>query len=532
MADFLLGYLNFSEEGTPVNNIHKYFSNWAGYINDTWRAKRNFTVDVGLRYEYQTQPHDNPPYYTEPMTQNGAFTGIIAVANGSNGQISSAVIPGSLSTVPAGSITTCRAVGLPDNCLISQKTNLQPRIGFAWQLQPKTVVRGAFGTFYESLEGDAVTESCEGFPLILLTETATLTKPPVAGTLPLLSMNNPFSAGSAPAPTYNNCAPPNRKLPLSYQWNVTAERALMANTTLSVGYVASTNRHLDQTRLSGGPLVLNVPQPMGVVLAPGQTLQRPFPTYTNVSLFTDTSNSNYESLQVVLKRRFSGGLGLSADYTYAKSLVYVNHLSDPFNFRLDRGPDRNDLTHVFVISPIWQLPFGQGQRWATGKVANQFVGGWQLSAIMGLHSGFPFTPTLAGDDLLNSSGTDPQNRPNRTCNGQLSNRTALAWFNTSCFSTPVEPTTAGAALLPGNSGIYILRGPRSFSTDLGLSKTFPISERVNLEFRAESFNVFNHPVLGLPGASLNAFSGSPTAPEITSTDSLPRIMQFALKLHF
>jgi hypothetical protein len=151
-ADFLLGDLASSLKGTPVQTIHKYNSNRAPYANDSWRVRRDLTVNVGLRYEYQTRIHASPPFYSAPIIENNQFTGMIAVANESNGTISPLVLPGALDLIP-GSVETCRQAGLPDNCQISQKNGWQPRFGFAWQAHSATVLRGGFGVYWGQFKG-------------------------------------------------------------------------------------------------------------------------------------------------------------------------------------------------------------------------------------------------------------------------------------------------------------------------------------------------------------------------------------------
>ena len=530
-ADFLLGDLAIAERGTPIPPIHKYFSNWAGFVNDTWRVHKAFTISLGLRYEYQTRFHASPPFYTQPIIQNNQFTGMIAVANSSNGDIPPDLLPGALALIP-GSVETCRAAGLPDNCLISQKNNWQPRVGFAWQANSKTVLRGGAGIFYGSLAGDSDTESCQSYPLVLTTSTQFFFAPPSGTAPPPLSLSNPFQGGNPAAPTYANCAQQNRKLPSTFQWNLTAERELTPSTTLSVGYVASASEHLDEAQL-GTQAQYNIPEPWGVVLAPGQSQQVPDPNFSNIGQFQDVDNASYQSLQVSLRRRLAQGLSLNVAYTYGKSLTTLSWLSDPRNYKLDRGPSADDLSQAVVISPIWQLPFGRGRHWAPGNnVAEKLVGGWEANTIITINSGFPYNPTLSGTNLLLLNGYNSEDRPDRICGGASSHPTAAQWFNPACFVLPIEPTTPGALLREGTAGYDILRGPGTFAEDLGLLKTTQVSERVAVEFRAELFNVFNHPVLGLPNAAINPFAASTTVGEITNPASLPRIIQFALKVHF
>jgi hypothetical protein len=317
-ADFLLGDLAQAQDGTPIPEIHKYYSNWAGFVNDSWRVRQGLTVNLGLRYEYQTRFHASPPFYTQPIIENDQFTGKIAVANDSNGNISSAVLPGALNLIP-GSVETCRQAGLPDNCMISQKNGWQPRVGLAWQLGQQTVIRSGFGIFIGSFNGDSDTESCQSYPLALTTSTQYYSTPPTGTAAPPLNFNNPFSGTTPGAPAYQNCAVPNRRLPTSYQWNFTIERSLGTNTTLSVGYVGSGSRHLDEAQV-GGQAVFNLPQPWGIVLAPNQQQQVPDPQFSTVAQFLSVDTANYNSLQTVLRRRLAQGFSFTASYTYAKNL--------------------------------------------------------------------------------------------------------------------------------------------------------------------------------------------------------------------
>jgi hypothetical protein len=232
------------------------------------------------------------------------------------------------------------------------------------------------------------------------------------------------------------------------------------------------------------------------------------------------------------ERRLSSGFGLTVAYTFSKNVGVEHGLSDPRFAFLDRGPLENDATHNFVVSPIWYIPVGAGHGFLNMKgPVNQILGGWQVNGILTMRSGFPLTPTLSGTDLLHYNGFKGADRPDRTCSGALSDPSANEWFDKSCFTLPIEPTTPGALLRDGNSGPGILRGPGAFGLDSGISKTFPLTERIGLDFRAEFFNIFNHPILAMPNAVIAPGGNSPPA-QITSTVSLPRIIQFALKLHF
>jgi hypothetical protein len=308
------------------------------------------------------------------------------------------------------------------------------------------------------------------------------------------------------------------------------ERALGSSTTLTMGYVASTSRHGDQS-IVGTNAAYNIPAPFGVVLGPNQQQTVPFPAFGTVDQFLSVDNANYNSLQINLNRRLSNGFSINASYTFAKSLGTQSWLSDPRNFKFDYGPLQNDLRNVITISPIYQLPFGTGQRWApSNSVANTLARGWTASTIISTHSGFPFNPTMSGTDVLHLNGNIVEDRPDQICNGKLSHPTPAKWYNGACYVYPTEPTTVGASLRQGNTGVDSLTGPRTTLEDVGLSKITPVFENTTIEFRAEFFNVWNHTVLGVPNFSNPPFSTPNTT--ASQVDQLPRVIQLALKLKF
>jgi hypothetical protein len=536
MGDFLLGALASAGRGTAIPFMPKYFSVWSGYVEDTWQVRPTLTFSLGLRYDYNTRFHTggaHPDYYSTPIIQNGLFTGKVAVANNSSGAISADVLPDALAAYP-GVVESCRTAGLPDNCMISEKHDLQPRFGFAWKVTPATVLRGGFGMFYGYLQGYVETEQGDQWPMVEFLQTQTYTQPP-SGLLPppLSFSSNPFATGAATAPFFNNNGAPYRGLPAAYEWNLAAQRAISGDTTLTVGYVASVSRHLENAANNQGFCCwYNIPSPWGVVLGPTQSQATPDPQFSAMTLYQDNGNASYESLQVGVERRPTHGLGFTASYTYGKNLYIQPGLTDPRFSRNDRGPWDDNLTHSFVFSPIWQLPFGSGRRWANVRgPLNVLVGDWQASSVITIRSGFPFTPTLDGTDLLNMNGYNYFDVPDRIPGCSLGAATLGNWFDKSCFILPDEPTTPGALLREGNAGINELKGPSAWSVDLGLSKFFQLSERFKLEFRAESFNLFNHPMFGQPDLLIEPGGNSGPA-VISSVISQPRIIQLAMKLHF
>jgi hypothetical protein len=211
---------------------------------------------------------------------------------------------------------------------------------------------------------------------------------------------------------------------------------------------------------------------------------------------------------------------LLAAYTYGHAIDNDGVHQDSFTLANDEGSSAFDVRQRFVLSSVYELPFGKGKPLLnTSRFAGAVLGGWQLSGIFTKQTGLPFTPVMSVD----SSNTGTTLRPNLVGTGAFpsSQQTIQQWFNVAAFAQP-------AAYTFGNAGRDILVGPGLTNTDLGLSRVIPIRERMSLTFRAEAFNIFNTPQFGLPNATI----GTSTAGTITTTINAQRELQFALRLSF
>jgi hypothetical protein len=227
----------------------------------------------------------------------------------------------------------------------------------------------------------------------------------------------------------------------------------------------------------------------------------------------------------------SAGLMFMASYTYSRSLDLGSggnssgsesriNIQNPRNLYADYGLSDFDHRDVFTLSPVYQLPFGNGRRFLSnaGRSEDALVGGWDLTGILTLESGSPFSVSMSSNA---SANTGTFVRPDRICNGTKSQKTLLAWYDMACFVTPAQYTF-------GNAGRNILTGPGLETLDLGLDKDFQIEGRFGLQFRSEFFNSLNHPNFGLPGNSI----GSASAGKISSVITNARQIQFAVRLHW
>jgi hypothetical protein len=245
--------------------------------------------------------------------------------------------------------------------------------------------------------------------------------------------------------------------------------------------------------------------------------RRPLPQYGTISEENPRGNSAFESMQFKAERRFSHGFSILGSYTWAKSIDDSSTLTtlsqnNPFNLRLERGLSEFDLRHNFVVTYIYELPWMKG---------NRLLGGWSVNGITVARTGFPIKIVIPTDNA--NTGVSGGQRPNLVGTLELpkSQRTADLWFNTAAVAVPAPFTF-------GNLGRNVFIGPGAINFDFGAYKTFRITERNALQFRAEFFNIFNHVNLGQPGASLT----TSTFGRISSTATDARDVQFALRYQF
>jgi hypothetical protein len=248
----------------------------------------------------------------------------------------------------------------------------------------------------------------------------------------------------------------------------------------------------------------------------------------NIEQESTIANSNYNSLQIKLDKRFSRGLSIMSSYVFSKALGWNGPLGeggggtrDPFNARLDWGPVANDVTHRFVTSFIWETPW-----FRRAGLAHQFLGGWGFEGITLLQSGFPFTVRCGCDNSRTGVGADtPDLIGNPNLPGGRDRAAMLAqYFNTAAF----VPNAIGTF---GTVGVDSLRGPGFYNVDFAVGKKFtmPFSDKHTLQFRGEFFNMLNQPSFSNPNTNLSARG---TFGRITSTASTPRVIEFALRYAF
>jgi hypothetical protein len=510
------------------------------FVQDDFRVTPNLTLNLGLRYEVSS-PAGGP-------TVGNFNLNTLTVNTSSHG-----------------------GVGF-------DKKDWAPRIGFAWNVRPKTVIRSGAGIFYAP-EGN-IFDDLGLNPPSLAVQSFNYAASGVPSTNQLLGAfpatfipvdpNNPTGTVRTTG-KIGSTFDPVRRIPRIYEWNLTVEQQFSQNWVARVGYVGTRSSNLFDHESSN----LNQPlQPLDSNFSGtgtcGFNQGRPYfatRPCLNVVLPLDVARLSmfYNALQTSLEHRFAGGFNVLAAYTYAKSLgtadgnVNQCDIQNAHDVAAERGPTTPDFRHQLTVSYVYELPYGKGKHFGSNAnaVVQSVLGGWQVAGVTTVHSGEAFD-VLLNFDPTNTGAFPP--RPDIIHNPQdfsfgIAQQAALGcsrpghqtrdcWFNQAAFTLPphaIDPTTGKVqnATLFGDAGRAILRGPDLVNFDFSAYKTFRLSERFGLVFRAEFFNIFNHPNFNLPnvgsggGSSGAGFSNAAGGAAITQTiPDAQREIQFGAKLQF
>jgi hypothetical protein len=494
LGDLLLGFPLLTSVAHVDNPQQIRTESYNFFINDSFRVTRQLTLNAGLRYEYNSPPVDKE--------DNANIYDVVT-----------------RSLVPVGTN------GVPRSGFEPDRNNFAPRVGFAWTIGDDgyTVLRGGYGVYYD--QSPLAPAEALYFNSPFFDNNIFFSLPGLP-----LTLNNPFPS-FFPFPLPDSALAIQRDLRTGYMqhWNLNVQRQLGEKSVLEVAYVGSKGTKLLTAR------DINQPQPSP--LPPGLPfVPRPDPRFDDIDLLESRADSNYNALQARFQQRLARGFTALASYTWSKSMDdasnFFSSAGDPnfpqnsYNVAAERGRSNFDVEHRLSVSYSYALPFGNGRAYLNDPGwLSTVLTGWETFGIVTLQTGRPFTVALLPE--IDNSGTGrsilgfgANDRPNLVGNPELSNRTTLQWFNTSAFSFPAPGTF-------GNAGRNILDGPGYQNVNVSLLKNTHLSERLNLQFRAEAFNLFNHPNFNLP----DNFLGSPTFGRISSARD-PRHIQFGLKLLF
>lgn len=518
MAAFLLGTPTVTAKSSQYIKMASLENQYALYVRDRWRVTSKLTLSLGLRWEFypnRTRPAGMGIESYDPTTNE--------VLIGGRG-------------------------GLPTGLGISNSKKLfAPRIGFAYQLGNSTVIRSGYGITTHSHPWGA--QALRGwYPLTIAADfsgvngyqpvttgpnyvAAGVPNEPLGPNVGIVPIPGPdISTGRVPLPPSVEMGYPlaGRELRRGYiqSWNFIVERKLPGQVVASVGYVGSAN-------VNGFAFLdVNASQIPGSG-NDGRPLFAKFGRTATTREWDGRTHSNYHSLQTSFNRRLASGLLLQGSYTFSHAIDMANYgdwtgfnWNAPSVFYRNRATASFDTPHNFQFASVYELPFGKGKKWATTGVSSAVLGGWQINGIFGAFSGRSFTVTASGASL---------NMPGNTQTADLVKTTVEkvgkvgddgTWFDTTAFARPT-------GVRFGNVGRNTLRGPTTVNMDLSLFRAFALTEKFNLQFRAEAFNISNTPHFGNPNGNRNSSNFG----RILATDSglalgRSREFRFGLRLGF
>jgi hypothetical protein len=554
LASFLLGVGGGSQTDRWAEALSSSY--FGMYVQDDFGLTRNLTLNLGLRYEFdtpRTERFNRLSYFdlTAPSPLQGQVAGFPELM-------------GAMRFADGGNRRQTP----------TDRNNLSPRFGFAYKLGEASAVRGGYALMYAPSLMQAASQQAgfQGF------QASTSMVVSLDGRTPITFLRDPFPngfnrpLGAAPGPLSGPATDLGVNIgdswfidyvnPVIQQWNLTVQRALGSGLVVEAGYLASKGNHI----MDGEPNQYNqlpaeflplgdrlndlVPNPFfGHIVNPNSALSqpsvrraqllRPYPQYTALTASRrPMGNSIYHAFTMRIERRFSRGFGWLLSYTGGKLIddsSWGNTLAasggttkqDVYNRAGERALSAEDISRRLVFSGVAELPFGRGRRWLGGvhTVADSILGGWQVNAILTLQSGLPVElGQVQNNTGLGSSGQRPNNNGNSAkLEGGMTDERLRRWFNPSVFSVaPAFTFGNGPRVLPD------VRHPGIRNIDLSVFKVFRFKENIKLQFRAEAFNAFNTPQFGAAASVV----GNPNIGVISGTRGDPRQLQLALKLLF
>jgi Carboxypeptidase regulatory-like domain/TonB dependent receptor len=503
LSDFLLGTFTTASANPTGFSPLLDTTYWAWYAQDRVKISRRLTLDLGLRWDYWTPPVERHNRWVA-FNQN---TGTLEYVLKDPLQFMTNDSPGG---------------ALPRGMFLNWKpTNFSPRVGFAYLLGKNTTIRGGFGLYYSQGMANFQLFAPLGFGAPPFSNVSTVTNNTTALTPQFLDTELfPAPAVGALTPgtliTSDDIYSPQ---PYVEQPTLTIEHQFGNNMLVSLGYVGAFGHFLMAPYNVNQAKLVNPADPLPLA----QRL--PYPFFSDILLESGTGNSTYNGLNAHFEKRYSGGLDLTANYTWSKAMdMYSSNGAGWANQnalcrRCDYGPSDFNRASYFSAGYVWDLPFGSGRKFVSYGPAAEILGHWRFSGITQLMSGTPLNITMP-TYWDNVATVFSQARPDRVCNGSINNPSLSRLFDTSCFVAPPLNTF-------GNSGRNVINGPGAQTWDMALGREFPIKDRFRLNFRADFFSVFNHQNWGSPDTGVE----DPTFGEIfTKYD--PRIIQFGLRLSF
>jgi hypothetical protein len=528
LADLLFGVPISNEQDFLAGLYPTRYWDLAEFFQDDFQVNHNLTINFGLRYE---------------------------VTSPANGRV------GNFDLTKAIVTTSYGPGAVPHAGVQFDKKDFGPRLGFAWTAAKNTVVRSAFGMFYSAeanifddlgLNPPQLSFYASNFSYGAFPSASQLVSSGFPGALP------PASATNITGPV--KTTGPIRKIPRILEWNLSVQHQFGQNWVAQIGYVGTRSYDLwnhEASDLNQAPQILDTnfcgPDPANCIPNFGRRYFAQQPGLTQVlPLDFPQFESFYNAFQASLNKRLSNGFNVLAAYTFAKNLGNADGnvggiVQNSYFPNLEHGPVAPDLRQRLSVSYLYEIPVGHGRQFMgnASRALDGILGGWQIAGITAAQTGEAVNAVMSTD--LSNTGSFSY-RPNQVANpydfsfdtatqaalgcSNPGHQTLDCWYNQAAFVTPPLAPRQQSAHAFGNARIGDLRGPHLVNFDLVLQKNFQVTERQQIEFRSEFFNLFNHPNFGLPSGSSSAPVDVPGGAAITNTATDNRQIEFALKYTF
>ena len=487
-ADFLLGLPQQTNLQSGTTDYEFRANSYDLYAQDDWRVLPNLSVNLGLRYEY-----------VSPYSEAENRIANLAVAFSPQSTTAFQVLSGQNPAYPASLVR-------PD------RNNFAPRIGIAYRLAQRTVVRAGYGINYNLAQYGTFIRNFAFQPPFAITATN------VSPYGNFLTLQNGFPTQPVNAVTNNYALNPNYRLGYVQIWNLDIQRQLPGNVQLNIGYNGAKGTRLDTERAL-------VPTCVSAATCQLSAAEASAPFIYESS----EGNSILHAASVRIRKRLSKGLGLSATYIFSKSLDDASSIGlgstivvqNPFDISAERSLSSFDQTHKFTGTWIYDMPFGDGRRFLTKGPLSHVFNGFQWSGDFTIGSGFYFTPSVLGAQLDINRGVSGSQRANVLPGApiSLSNPTTAEWFNTAAYCTPGPGCSNSTGTTYGDAGRYSIEGPAQFTFDMAFSKTIVIRESRALELRLQGTNIFNTAYF----SNINTVVNSLTFGQVTGVSNMRRV---------
>jgi len=560
VAELLQGDVDYALQAQNGPDGKPYGYHYSFFGQTEWKLRRDLTVTAGLRYEINTP-------FQDATNQLGNFEyqvpgGALVVNPNEN------INPLWKEAVGSTPFVSASSVGLGPGLRYTYWSNIQPRLGFAWEPSSNTVVRASAGIYSVPVLGAVL------YSLLGIDTSYYGTYQPTEAT-PILNFSNVFSGtpGVSSFPGYRRANQWNLKDPRVYQWNAAFEQNIGFQTLFRISYTGSHAVDLiyspDLNQVTPNTASYTDPSTGSIVYGYKALVATPalrqanlkYPNFFEILTRNNGPSDKYDALMLELNRRFAHGLSFTNSYTLAFNKT--NALGTAPNSAIgtggqgDNGANTNniyDITsqmgnayydprHSFISTIVYDLPFGRGKTYASGisRGEDLLLGGWNVTGIALLHTGLWETPYYPSS-VYDSSGTDPsersvkQQRPD--CNngsGYLSNPSTAAFFNVSAFSIPAHPVDQFGTAEPigrfGNCGVGTLEGPGTTTFSMSTGKTFHLNERFAIRYEAQFSNIFNILNWGEPNMNITGSFGQITHAQQVAQAG-PRTIQMSLRFQF